>query len=127
MAYISSADKEQWEPTLEQIFRQQHSKPRHHRVHDAWSFDWQNHGDAALLNRDLLETIREDGVCMSLILSSSPRFKSSFPAAAFEWGEAIGAFVLSPRMKGRRIVAIGHSGGAGAMSVHYRFGCLVHS
>ncbi|KAJ7257738.1 Alpha/Beta hydrolase protein [Mycena rebaudengoi] len=96
-AHCIGAHKEQWEPTLEQIFRQQHSKPRHHRVHDAWSFDWQNHGDAALLNRDLLETIREDGV------------------SAFEWGEAIGAFVLSPRMKGRRIVAIGHSGGAGAM------------
>ncbi|KAJ7079902.1 Alpha/beta hydrolase family-domain-containing protein [Mycena epipterygia] len=90
-------DKEQWEPTIERIFRSQQSKPRHQRVREAWAFDWQNHGDAAILNRELVASTRQMGV------------------SAYEWAEAIAAFVRSPRMHGTRIVAIGHSAGTGAI------------
>ncbi|KAJ7728456.1 Alpha/Beta hydrolase protein [Mycena metata] len=96
-AHCIGAHKEQWEPVIEQTFRTQQFKPRHQRVREAWAFDWQNHGDAALLNRDLLVSNRA--------------------YAAYEWGAAIASFVRSPRMHGKRIVAIGHSAGAGAMLV----------
>ena len=55
-------DKEQWEPTITQIFHRQQHKDAAHRVREAWSFDWQNHGDAAVLNREALKS-RPDGVC----------------------------------------------------------------
>jgi hypothetical protein len=61
-------DKEQWEPIIEQTFQLQQGKARHQRVREAWSFDWQSHGDAAVLNRELLENSRADGVCASLLL-----------------------------------------------------------
>ncbi|KAJ7869374.1 Alpha/beta hydrolase family-domain-containing protein [Mycena leptocephala] len=94
-AHCIGSHKEQWEPIIEQTFRMQQGKARHQRVREAWSFDWQSHGDAAILNRELLASSRTD--------------------AAYEWAAAIAAFVRSPRMQGKRIVAIAHSAGAGAM------------
>ncbi|KAJ7121475.1 Alpha/Beta hydrolase protein [Mycena epipterygia] len=92
-AHCIGAHKEQWEPTIRQIFELRHSQ-----VHEAWAFDWQTHGVSALLNRELLETAsREYGV------------------SASEWSEAIAAFVRSPCMHGKRMVPIGHSAGAGTM------------
>ncbi|KAJ6607605.1 Alpha/beta hydrolase fold-1 [Mycena sp. CBHHK59/15] len=101
-AHCIGAHKEQWEPTIAGMFALQNraGTPRHQRVREAWAFDWQNHGDSAVLNRELLLGAgREDGV------------------SAFEWAGAIAAFVRSPRMQGQRIVAIGHSAGAGTMVV----------
>lgn len=108
-------DKEQWEPIIEQTFQLQQGKARHQRVREAWSFDWQSHGDAAVLNRELLETNRADGVCASLLCVSAFWVYLYFVLAAYEWAEAISTFVRSPRMQGRRIVGVGHSAGAGAM------------
>ncbi|KAJ6564055.1 Alpha/Beta hydrolase protein [Mycena capillaripes] len=96
-AHCIGSHKEQWEPIIEQTFRMQHGKARHQCVREAWSFDWQSHGDAGVLNRELLESTRADGV------------------SAYEWAGAIAAFVRSPRMQGKRIVAVAHSAGAGAM------------
>ncbi|RDB21685.1 hypothetical protein Hypma_011238 [Hypsizygus marmoreus] len=90
------AHKEQWEPTIEHIFKSQETKDECHRIREAWSFDWQNHGDAAILNREALQT-RLDGVSI------------------YEWAPPIAAFVRSPRMNGHRMVALGHSAGAGAI------------
>jgi pimeloyl-ACP methyl ester carboxylesterase len=58
-----SPDKEQWEPMLGDLFRLQHSKAPHQRIYEAWAVDRQNHGDAALLNKEELSTSRPDGVC----------------------------------------------------------------
>ena len=58
----AEVDKEQWEPTINQIFDRQQHKDAAHRVREAWSFDWLNHGDAAVLNREALKS-RPDGVC----------------------------------------------------------------
>ncbi|KAJ6561173.1 alpha/beta-hydrolase [Mycena vulgaris] len=85
------ANKEQWEPTIEEIFRLQNTKAPHLRVREAWSLDRQNHGDAALLNREELELSRRCGV------------------SGYEWAEGISAFVRSPIMQGKRIVGISHS------------------
>ncbi|KAJ7639982.1 Alpha/beta hydrolase fold-1 [Mycena polygramma] len=86
--------KEQWEPFINELFRLQSTKAPHHRIHEAWSLDRQNHGDAALLNREELLTSRPGGV------------------SSYEWADGIAAFVQSPRMRGKRLVAVSHSAGA---------------
>ncbi|KAJ7114844.1 Alpha/beta hydrolase family-domain-containing protein [Mycena epipterygia] len=86
--------KEQWEPMISEIFRLQHSKAPHHRIHEAWALDRQNHGDSALLNKEALSTSRPGGV------------------SSYEWADAIAAFARSSRMRGKRLVAISHSAGA---------------
>ncbi|KAJ7612833.1 hypothetical protein DFH06DRAFT_1015124, partial [Mycena polygramma] len=89
-AHCIGSHKEQWEPLIEHTFRAQHGKARHQRVREACSIDWQSHGDAAILNRELR-------------------------GPAYEWATAIAAFLRSPRMQGKRIVGVAHSAGAGAM------------
>jgi len=63
----SQTDKETWEPTIERIFEVQNGKSvtdARNRIREAWSFDWQSHGDAAVLNKIALETeYASDGVC----------------------------------------------------------------
>ncbi|KAK0450346.1 Alpha/beta hydrolase fold-1 [Desarmillaria tabescens] len=95
-AHCIGSHKEQWEPTIERIFGLQEAKSPRHRIREAWAFDWQNHGDAALLNERALRE-RPEGVSIC------------------EWAPAIASFVRSPRMRGHRIVGLGHSAGAGAM------------
>jgi hypothetical protein len=55
-------DKEHWEPMLCTLFEIQSIKSPPHRIREAWAFDWQTHGDSAVLNSDALKT-RPDGVC----------------------------------------------------------------
>ncbi|KAG5341574.1 hypothetical protein C0989_009276 [Termitomyces sp. Mn162] len=61
-AELDSLDKEQWEPTIEQIFRLQQQKDQRDRIREAWAFDWQSHGDAAIINARVLDS-RKDAVC----------------------------------------------------------------
>jgi len=61
-------DKEIWEPTIERIFSLQNTGTNadgRERIREIWSFDWQNHGDAAILNRVALDDRRKTsaGVC----------------------------------------------------------------
>ncbi|KAJ7600911.1 Alpha/beta hydrolase family-domain-containing protein [Mycena floridula] len=93
-AHCIGAHKEQWEPVIEKIFSEQQSKPSFQRIREAWAFDWQNHGDSAVLNKDLLQP---EGISI------------------YVWAEHISAFVRSDRMKGHRLVIGGHSAGAGCI------------
>ncbi|KAF8700530.1 hypothetical protein AX14_000700 [Amanita brunnescens Koide BX004] len=97
-AHGIGSHKEQWEPTINRIFHRQQHKGTAHRVREAWSFDWQNHGDAAVLNREALKS-RPNGI------------------SAYEWALAIAAFVRTPHMKGHRILVLGHSAGAAAVLI----------
>ncbi|KAF8346161.1 Alpha/beta hydrolase fold-1 [Amanita rubescens] len=106
-AHCIGSHKEQWEPTINQIFHRQQHKDAAHRVREAWSFDWQNHGDAAVLNREALKS-RPDGVCGIFFF---------FGKAANEWASAIAAFVRTPYMKDHRILLLGHSAGAAAVLI----------
>ncbi|KAG6910003.1 hypothetical protein DXG01_014003 [Tephrocybe rancida] len=90
-------DKEQWEPTLEQIFRLQQSKGND-RIREAWAFDWQSHGEAAVLNEELLKSYKG----------------SVYTAAVVEYALSLEYFVKS-HLKGHRVVAVGHSAGTGAI------------
>ncbi|KAG6864969.1 hypothetical protein C0991_005876 [Blastosporella zonata] len=58
-SFTQILDKEQWEPTIEQIFCLQQNKATCDRIREAWAFDWQSHGDAAVLNEKVLES-RQD-------------------------------------------------------------------
>ncbi|KAG6887825.1 hypothetical protein C0995_012372 [Termitomyces sp. Mi166 len=94
-AHCVGSHKEQWEPTIEQIFRLQQRKDQRDRIREAWAFDWQSHGDAAVINARVLNS-RKDAV--------SP----------VEWALALESFVKS-HLRGHRIVALGHSAGTGAI------------
>ena len=117
---LTFPDKEQWEPVIENLFNPQQKMGKAHRIREAWSFDWQSHGDAAILNRQLLK-VRPGGVCMSnaSFFFSLRTTKSS--SAIHDWRHAIANFVRSPYMKGHRIVPLGHSAGAAATSVVFFF------
>ena len=72
---VAHSDKEQWEPTLEALFvRQFHEKDPSRYIKEAFAFDWQSHGDAALINQIALKD-RPEGVCESTVL-----FMRSFAA-----------------------------------------------
>jgi len=58
----SPSDKEQWEPVIESIVETQCTKNRNRRIREVWAFDWQSHGDSAVLNHDILND-RRNGVC----------------------------------------------------------------
>ncbi|KAJ6471586.1 Alpha/beta hydrolase fold-1 [Mycena vitilis] len=103
--------KEQWEPFIHELFRLQSTKAPYHRIHEAWSLDRQNHGDAALLNREELLTSRPGGICKPSY-SSSIDFAVYTRAASYEWADGIAAFSQSPQMRGKRLVAVSHSAGA---------------
>ncbi|KAJ7204123.1 Alpha/beta hydrolase fold-1 [Mycena pura] len=112
LAHGIGAHKEQWEPIIEQVFRMQRHKPRSKCVREAWAFDWPSHGDAAVLNRELLASTRQMGVCKSRPRPHSP---CAVPHAAFEWAAAIAGFLRSPCFRGKRAVAVAHSAGASAL------------
>ncbi|KAG6900581.1 hypothetical protein C0993_008298 [Termitomyces sp. T159_Od127] len=95
--------KEQWEPTIEQIFHLQQRKDQRDRIREAWAFDWQSHGDAAVINARALDS-RRDAV--------SP----------VEWALALETFIKS-HLRGHRIVALGHSAGTSAMLVYLVLQC----
>ena len=50
---------------IEKLYTLQQKMDKSHRIREAWSFDWQNHGDAAILNRQLLK-VQVGGVSMSI-------------------------------------------------------------
>lgn len=88
--------KEQWEPILEGLFNMQAHRSSRLRVREAWVFDWQNHGESAVLNRNL---IKDDVDAAPLTL----------------WGAAIAAFIRTGRVDGHRLVGLGYSAGCVAL------------
>uniref|UniRef100_A0A0W0F8H8 AB hydrolase-1 domain-containing protein n=1 Tax=Moniliophthora roreri TaxID=221103 RepID=A0A0W0F8H8_MONRR len=97
-AHCIGTHKEHWEPVIDKLFSILNSNSKHprQRIREAWAFDWQNHGDSAVVNEEKLND-RPEGI------------------SVYEWSAAIRNFVHSPRMKGHRIVPLGHSAGAGTM------------
>ncbi|KAF7289743.1 AB hydrolase-1 domain-containing protein [Mycena indigotica] len=100
-AHCVGAHKEQWDPTIQRVLELQQS------IDEAYAFDWQTHGDSAVLNRELLDPEKSPG--------------RVYGVSVLEWAEAIAAFASSSAMRGRRIVAVGHSAGAGAMILSTKY------
>ncbi|KAF7360959.1 hypothetical protein MSAN_01126000 [Mycena sanguinolenta] len=91
----------------------QAGKTLHHRVREALAVDWQSHGEAGVLNRDLLP---EDGVCASSLHSYFPFTDWMRRAQRRLNGATQSQHSSAPHIfLGRRIVGIGHSGGAGTL------------
>ena len=45
------ADKEQWEPLIDSLL----CSPARSLIESVWAVDWQNHGQSAVLDQDVLE------------------------------------------------------------------------
>ncbi|KAF4573443.1 hypothetical protein EYR36_007958 [Pleurotus pulmonarius] len=91
--------KEQWEPTIQAIFNHYATPGSSERtkVKEMWSFDWHDHGAAAVINREALRARGDRGGSLR------------------ELGGAIAAFVKSDHVKGHTLVSVSHSLGSAAM------------
>ncbi|KAI0636103.1 alpha/beta-hydrolase [Trametes polyzona] len=96
--HCAGTHKETWEPTIEAFFARDAAAAsgRTPLIREAWSFDKPNHGEAAILNKELLERVKE-------------------PLTVHTWQEGIRQFVASGVFGGHRLVAVGHSLGATTM------------
>ncbi|KAF7436257.1 hypothetical protein PC9H_003086 [Pleurotus ostreatus] len=90
--------KEQWEPTIQAIFNHYASPGSSQRtkVTEVWSFDWHDHGAAAVINREALKARGDRGGSLR------------------ELGDAMAAFVKSEHVKGHTLVSVSHSLGSAA-------------
>ncbi|EIN09722.1 alpha/beta-hydrolase [Punctularia strigosozonata HHB-11173 SS5] len=92
-AHGVSNHKESWKPTIEQIFRLQAAAPDGvFRVLEAWCIDSPNHGRAAVINEQRLQT-RPPGM------------------SAYEWGRAVQVLLKAGLIAGNAVIGIGHSAG----------------
>ncbi|KAF4563902.1 hypothetical protein EYR36_003146 [Pleurotus pulmonarius] len=89
--------KESWEPCIEVIFQHFTNDTRSEptKIREAWAIDWQDHGDAALLNRQALRA-RGD---------QEPD----------ELAAALSTFVTSCHVKGHTLVGIAYSLGSAGL------------
>jgi hypothetical protein len=55
-AHAIGLHKETFEPTIERLFELQAASNNRTRIRDAWSIDSIQHGEAAVLNEELLKT-----------------------------------------------------------------------
>jgi hypothetical protein len=68
---VSIADKELWEPIIQHMLELD-SKGPVRRIRDAWSLDWQSHGEAGLLNRRALN--EREPVCTNITIDGRVGF-----------------------------------------------------
>ncbi|KAJ6474400.1 Alpha/Beta hydrolase protein [Mycena vitilis] len=98
MVHAMGQHKEQWEATIEKLYALQ---SRSSRIREVWTFDWQSHGESAVLNEEAL--------------------KDDEKAAPLDcWAAAIAAFIKSDFVKGHRLVGVGHSSGTVGLMVSTR-------
>jgi hypothetical protein len=62
----SRTDKEQWEPTVKQIFLQAKTITSEFILRDVWSVDWPSHGEGAIINEAALKNRPAFCGCFSL-------------------------------------------------------------
>ncbi|PCH33060.1 alpha/beta-hydrolase [Wolfiporia cocos MD-104 SS10] len=93
LTHCTGAHKEIWEPVLDTLFKRSGSLG----IREVWAVDWQNHGEAAVVNESILEDV-PDGLSIQ------------------EYAVGLRAFVASPYLAGcRNIIGIGHSAGTSAL------------
>ncbi|KAF9810416.1 hypothetical protein IEO21_06953 [Rhodonia placenta] len=93
-AHCTGAHKELWEPVIENLLQREGTTSL--AVREAWSIDWQSHGEAAELNEHVLGT-DADGLSVQ------------------EWATGIQGLINSELLARHRLVCIGHSAGATAI------------
>ncbi|KAI0833801.1 alpha/beta-hydrolase [Trametes gibbosa] len=95
--HCAGSHKEVWEPTIEAMLS---TTPTSSRlpIREIWSFDMQNHGQAATANA-----------------AARARAQPDSPLNVDDWAEGVRAFVASGPLATHKLVGIGHSLGASAM------------
>ncbi|OCH83549.1 hypothetical protein OBBRIDRAFT_840440, partial [Obba rivulosa] len=101
LTHCVGSHKESWEPVIDVLFNLRVAKDSPAGEHvsvirEVWSFDWQQHGESATVNRN--------------VLSANPPGVSILELEA-----ALRHFVTAKSKDGHRIVGIGHSAGATAI------------
>ncbi|KAJ7641885.1 Alpha/beta hydrolase family-domain-containing protein [Roridomyces roridus] len=89
----SGGHKEQWEPTLQQMFAKYNLGQ--FSIREVWAVDWQSHGEAGRIN--------------------ASKLANRGPVSTVEWAYAIAAFLRSEQLRGHRIVGIGQCLGSSAL------------
>ncbi|KZT09001.1 alpha/beta-hydrolase [Laetiporus sulphureus 93-53] len=90
--HCTGAHKELWEPVIEHLFK---SSDIASVIREAWSVDWQSHGEAAVFNEQATEV--------------GPL------TAVTEYGTGLRALLASEHLQGHQVIGIGHSAGATAI------------
>ncbi|EMD41295.1 hypothetical protein CERSUDRAFT_109893 [Gelatoporia subvermispora B] len=93
--HCTGAHKEMWEPTL-QVLLDLHAKGQAPPIREAWTFDWQSHGEAGVVN-------------------AAPLKSETNGLSVQEWADGLKAFFASPYLAGHTLVGLGHSSGAATL------------
>ncbi|KAF9260202.1 alpha/beta-hydrolase [Marasmius fiardii PR-910] len=91
--------KEIWEPIISNLFE---SPKTRFLLREAWAFDWQTHGESAVLNEEKLKNYPK-------------------PVGGDYWARALAEFVRSEHVNGHRLILIGHSAGTTAAMYSTKF------
>ncbi|CDO75137.1 hypothetical protein BN946_scf184772.g4 [Trametes cinnabarina] len=88
--HCAGSHKESWEPMLAELLSAKSHGHRIPAVREAWSFEMQNHGEAAIMNDAALKAIGS-------------------PLTVEEWAEGVKRFVASGVLNGHKLFGVGHS------------------
>ncbi|EPS95148.1 hypothetical protein FOMPIDRAFT_1025931 [Fomitopsis schrenkii] len=94
--HCTGSHKESWEPVIATLLQLQDAASNTPVVREAWSVDWQSHGEAASINDDVLN-LDTEGLSVT------------------EYAAALRALIASPHLSGHQLVGIGHSAGVTAI------------
>ncbi|KII84950.1 hypothetical protein PLICRDRAFT_179266 [Plicaturopsis crispa FD-325 SS-3] len=92
-AHCTSSHKEVWETTIARLFELCGQR----QLREAWSLDWQGHGEAGVLNEQKLRS--REGVTIT------------------EYADLLHRFIQSSHIVGHRLVVVGHSASTSAWTL----------
>ncbi|KAG6807346.1 hypothetical protein H0H93_001666, partial [Arthromyces matolae] len=111
--------KEQWEPTIDDFYDLLEKDDKSPKIREVWSIDAPNHGDAAVLNENVLK-IGYEPICKAVCyFNYGNKLTIRFESVPWEeYARAIHTFLtnfgtgVDVDFSTRRLVGIGHSMGA---------------
>ncbi|KAH9891655.1 alpha/beta-hydrolase [Cubamyces lactineus] len=73
--HCTGSHKEVWEPVIQSVFDRTEKTPNPATaIREAWTFDWQSHGEAGRLNRDFLTRLKDVHVLATELVNGVKRF-----------------------------------------------------
>ncbi|KAH9847850.1 alpha/beta-hydrolase [Lenzites betulinus] len=95
LLHCAGSHKESWEPSLEHLFAKT-AADGSPIIREAWSFEMQSHGEAAIKNEAALNGI-------------------GAPLTVEEYADGVKRYIATGALSGHRLVGIGHSNGVTAL------------